>query len=106
VTCAKVRKSPTEIEMYFEWWDLEWRDVLIIDDHIRSGGTLVEAARYARERWAYTVSAFAPHSVFAEGVKQSFLDAFDNFYTTDTIPENLERFSGNTKVKVLSFWTS
>lgn len=104
VTCAKVRKSPTEIEMYFEWGNLEWREVFIIDDHIRSGGTLVEACRYAREKWAPRVSAFAPHAVFAEGVKSSFLDAFDAFYTTDTIPENHARFQGSEKVKVLDFW--
>ena len=105
VTCAKVRKSPTEIEMYFEWGNLEGREVLIVDDHIRSGGTLVEACRYAREKWARSVSAFAPHAVFAEWVKESFLSAFDHFYTTDTIPMNIERFAGNEKVKVLSFWS-
>lgn len=105
VTCAKVRKSPTEIEMYFEWGNLEGREVFIIDDHIRSGGTLVEACRYAREKWATRVSAFAPHAVFAEGVKQSFLDAFDGFYTTDTIPENIERFRDNEKVQILNFWS-
>ncbi len=105
VTCAKVRKSPTEIEMYFEWGNLEGREVLIVDDHIRSGGTLVEACRYAREKWARSVSAFAPHAVFAEWVKESFLDAFDHFYTTDTIPMNIERFAGNGKVKVLNFWS-
>lgn len=105
VTCAKVRKSPTEIEMYFEWGNLEGREVLIVDDHIRSGGTLVEACRYAREKWARSVSAFAPHAVFAEWVKESFLEAFDHFYTTDTIPMNIERFAGNEKVKVLNFWS-
>lgn len=103
VTCAKVRKGPTEIEMYFEWGNLDGREVFIVDDHIRSGGTLVEACRYAREKWAIRVSAFAPHAVFAEWVKQSFLDAFDNFYTTDTIPENLERFKGIEKVSILNF---
>jgi ribose-phosphate pyrophosphokinase len=103
VTCAKVRKSPTEIEMYFEWGNLEGWDVIIVDDHIRSGGTLIEAARYARERWARSVSAFAPHAVFADGVKAEFIDAFDHFYTTDTIPLNVERFAGVEKVKILSF---
>ncbi len=106
VTCAKIRKSPTEIEMYFEWGDLNWREVLIVDDHIRSGGTLIEAARYAREKWAIKVSAFAPHAVFAEGVKTEFLLAFDTFYTTDTIPYNIERFRGNDTVKILSFLSS
>lgn len=104
VTCAKVRKSPTEIDMFFEWWTLAEKNVIIVDDHIRSGSTLIEAARYAREKGANLVSAFAPHAVFAEGVKPEFLEAFDHFYTTDTIPENLERFSENEKVEVLRFW--
>ena len=103
VTCAKIRKSPTEIEMYFEWGDLKGRDVWIIDDHIRSGGTLVEAARYAREKWARSVSAFAPHGVFADGVKPEFLEAFEAFVTTDTIPGNLERFRTIKNTQVLPF---
>lgn len=103
VTCAKVRKWPNEIDMYFEWGNLDGREVFIIDDHIRSGGTLVEACRYAREKWAKSVCAFAPHAVFAEWVKESFLDAFDQFYTTDTIPWNLERFEWIEAVKVLHF---
>jgi phosphoribosylpyrophosphate synthetase len=90
--------------MYFEGGNLDGREVFIIDDHIRSGGTLVEACRYAREKWAIKVSAFAPHAVFADGVKPEFLEAFDAFYTTDTIPSNLERFIKNQKVHVLSFW--
>lgn len=105
VTCAKVRTGPKTLEMYFEWGNLDGRDVFIVDDHIRSGGTLIEACRYAREKWAKTVSAFAPHAVFAEGVKPEFLEAFDNFYTTDTIPENLKRFEWITKVKLLEFWS-
>ena len=104
VTCAKIRKSPTEIDMYFEWGDLEGRDVWIVDDHIRSGGTLVEAARYAREKWAQSVSAFAPHGVFADGVKPEFLEAFDQFITTDTIPGNLERFRTIEHTQVLPFY--
>ncbi len=106
VTCAKVRKWPNEIEMYFEWGNLEGREVLIVDDHIRSWGTLVEACRYAREKWAKKVSAFAPHSVFAEWIHSSFLEVFDFFYTTDTIPMNIERFEGNKKVKVMPFWNT
>lgn len=103
VTCAKVRTWPTTLEMYFEWGDLENQDVFIIDDHIRSGWTLIEAAKYAREKWAISVSAFAPHAVFAEWMKQTFLDAFDSFYTTDTIPLNRERFQWITKAHVLDF---
>ncbi len=104
ITCAKVRKSPTDIEMYFEGGSLIGKSVIIVDDHIRSGGTLIEAARYAREKWAKSISAFAPHAVFADGVKDEFLEAFDTFYTTDTIPSNIERFTNNPKVELLSFW--
>ena len=50
VTCAKVRHGPSAIEMYFEGGDLREREVYIIDDHIRSGSTLIEASRYAREK--------------------------------------------------------
>ncbi len=103
VTCAKVRKWPNEIEMYFEGGNLEGQDILIVDDHIRSWGTLVEACRYAKEKGAKSVSAFAPHAVFAEWVKSSFLEAFHHFYTTDSIPENHTRFENHQMVSVLSF---
>lgn len=36
--------------MYFEGGSLIGKSVIIVDDHIRSGGTLIEAARYAREK--------------------------------------------------------
>ena len=102
VTCAKVRKWANEIEMFFEGGILEGRDVFIIDDHIRTGGTLVEACRYARIKWARSVSAFVPHAVFAEGVKDEFIEAFDQFYTTDSIPMNRDRFSSIESAHVLS----
>ncbi len=104
VTCSKVRTSPTELEMHFEWGDMTGRSVMIIDDHIRSWGTLIEAARAVRARWASSVSTFAPHAVFAGGVPDAFLSTFDTFYTTDTIPKNRERFSSSQNVQVFEFW--
>jgi ribose-phosphate pyrophosphokinase len=103
VACSKIRRSPTDIDIYFEWGNMKWRDIIIIDDHIRSWGTLMEACRAVRAHGALHVSAFVPHAVFSSGIPEDFLKVFDVFYTTDSISENFHRFENNPTVHIFNF---
>jgi len=61
--------------------------VIIIDDLISSGGTLLGAAQTSRERGAVKIYAAASHGVFVGGAdKLLAVDALTQVIVTDTIP--------------------
>jgi ribose-phosphate pyrophosphokinase len=60
---------------------------LIVDDLISTGGTLLRAARAAREAGATRVIALVAHGLFAPGVAGVIADpAIDRLVVTDTVP--------------------
>jgi ribose-phosphate pyrophosphokinase len=60
---------------------------LIIDDLISTGGTLLRAARAAREAGARRVIAFVTHGLFMPGAAGVIADpAIDRLVVTDTVP--------------------
>ena len=60
---------------------------LIIDDLISTGGTLVRAARAAREAGAKRVVALATHGLFMPGADAAMADsALDRVAVTDAVP--------------------
>jgi len=69
--------------------------VVIVDDLVRSGGTLVEAAKAIKAQGATAVSAFVAHACFSqsdESVVRRFLrggvhaSVFKTFWVTNSIP--------------------
>jgi ribose-phosphate pyrophosphokinase len=61
--------------------------VLVIDDLISSGGTMVRAARACREHGARKVYAFAAHGLFVGDAATAMADAsITKTFTTDTVP--------------------
>jgi len=61
--------------------------VLVIDDLIASGGTLLRAARTAKAQGARRVIAMATHGLFMEGSAKALSDrAIDRVVVTDTVP--------------------
>ncbi|MCB1744809.1 MAG: ribose-phosphate pyrophosphokinase, partial [Gammaproteobacteria bacterium] len=66
--------------------------VLILDDLIASGGTLVRAARACRERGATRVIAMATHGAFSANAERVLDDtAIDSLVITDSIPVHRTR---------------
>jgi hypothetical protein len=51
------------------------RHVVIVDDLVQSGGTLLECAKLLQVTGAAAVSAFATHGVFPDGSYKRFLSA-------------------------------
>jgi ribose-phosphate pyrophosphokinase len=67
--------------------EVRGRTVVIIDDLISTGTTLLRAARTVRERGATKVYAAASHGLFMEGANRVLSDsAFDTVIVTDTVP--------------------
>jgi len=81
----KERPKPGEIgERYVVLGDVKDKDVLIVDDIIDSGGTLIKAAEELRKRGAKKIWAYATHGLFTEGVGK-LTAVFDKVMVSDTI---------------------
>lgn len=67
--------------------DVRGRTVVIIDDLISTGTTLLRAAQAARGQGAAKIHAAASHGLFMTGASQVLGDpAFDSVVVTDTVP--------------------
>ena len=66
---------------------VEGRDVVIVDDLIGTGTTLLRAARAAREAGARAVIAAASHGLFVGAAATAMADAaLDRVVVTDSVP--------------------
>lgn len=63
------------------------KDVLIVDDMIDTGGTIVEAAKIIKERGAKSVSVSATHGLFSDPAPKKIAESpIDKIFITDTVP--------------------
>lgn len=66
--------------------DVSGRIVVVVDDMIESGGTIIRAARACRERGAAHVLVYAAHGVFAPDASEGLCDeVFDQIIVTDSV---------------------
>ncbi len=79
----KTRKGAYEVQLEGEL-DVEGRNVLVFDDLIETGGTMIAAYDRLESQGADTVVAAAVHGVLDEGI-QRVRDAYDGLYLTNTI---------------------
>ncbi|AMQ18430.1 ribose-phosphate diphosphokinase [Thermococcus peptonophilus] len=89
----KRRISPTEVEMRPVDVDVKGKNVLIVDDIISTGGTMVRAAELLRKLGAKKIYVSATHGVFAEGAIERVSSAVDELAVTNTIPTPVSRIS-------------
>jgi len=106
IICTKIREGDKRIVRIKEG-DPAGRHVVIIDDLVQTGGTLIECCRALRSRGAMKVSAFATHGIFPNGSWHKFIDApeseaFDNFWLTDSCPRTAKRVDGRKPFRILS----
>jgi ribose-phosphate pyrophosphokinase len=67
--------------------DVEGATALIVDDLISTGGTLLRAARGARQAGARRVIALAAHGLFMRGADQTLADpVLERIVITDSVP--------------------
>lgn len=83
----KRRRSGDSVDMTQIIGDVEGRTVLLFDDMITTGGTLVSAAKLVRDHGAKAVCAGATHGIFARDCASRLADVgFDHICVTDTVP--------------------
>ena len=82
--------------------DVEGRQVLIIDDEIDTGGTVLASARIALERGAKSVSVACVHGILSRNAVERLCNTSDieELVCTDTIPLTPEK--RHPKITVLS----
>lgn len=91
IICGKVRKGDQRIVTINDSEvDIgECRNIMIIDDLVRSGGTLLECAKVLKTgNPNVSVSVFVTHAQFPNNSWKKFVDddTIHTFYTTNTIP--------------------
>jgi phosphoribosylpyrophosphate synthetase len=88
LVCGKKRDGHKRIVEIKEG-DVAGRDVLVVDDLVRTGGTLIECIKALKAAGAAKVSVFVTHAAFTSQQQFSECPLLDTFFTTDTIPHEL-----------------
>jgi len=74
--------------------DVKGKDVIVFDDIISSGGTMMKAVAWVKEQGAKTVYAACVHPLLTEEVKERILQSgADGVVGTDTVQSSVSRVS-------------
>ena len=67
---SKTRRTAGEIEEMILVGDVEGKNVLVVDDIIDSGGTLISAGNLLKERGVRKMMCYGTHGLFTEGTEK------------------------------------
>jgi ribose-phosphate pyrophosphokinase len=99
----KIRKSDMEVRITHVIGDVKDRNVILVDDIISTGGTIVESASVLKEKGAKEVFAFCTHPVFAgDAVDKLSTSVLKEVVVTDTIPVDTKNNFENLKILSVS----
>lgn len=102
VLCDK-RRQQGQRRVVIQEGEPEGKSIVLVDDLIQTGGTLVEAARALLEAGAESVSAFATHGVLPDDSWRRFdPELFERVWITDSCPDAVEAVRGHKPFEVLS----
>ncbi|KAJ4843792.1 ribose phosphate diphosphokinase subunit prs3 [Turnera subulata] len=109
IVCAKVREGSQRIVRIKEG-DPKGRHVVIVDDLVQSGGTLIECQKVLAKHGAAKISAYVTHGIFPNRSWERF--QFDNgghpgsgltyFWITDSCPLTVKDVTNKRPFEVLS----
>ena len=98
----KRRRGDAEIEVRNVIGEVRGKDVLLIDDLVSTGNSLVSAIERLKEMGAGRIMAAVTHAVFCEGAVEKINNsALEKCWVTDTIPLD-ESGRRSPKIEVLS----
>ena len=99
----RVRENSTEALSLIG--DTEGRDVIIVDDEVDTGGSMVEAAKLAKECGANNIYSVFVHPVFSDpAVDRIAASPITHLITTNTVPiaaSDIKKISKNRTVDIL-----
>lgn len=106
IVCSKVRDGCQVRVTIKDGADLvAGRHVVIIDDMVRGGDTILKCASLLESTGASKISAYATHGIFPEQSWRRIVDSpLSNFWVTDSCP-TAERLRSEKPFKVLSLST-
>lgn len=86
-TCYKMRPKPNQISNMQLVGNVKDRDVIIVDDMIDTGGTMIKASKLMMDKGARSVRAMCTHPVLSGGAFEKLKNSpIQQVITTDTIP--------------------
>lgn len=96
---SKIRTRPNEIERMDLIGEVEGRHVLLLDDMVDTGGTLIKAADLLKVGGATKVTALISHGVLSGGGRDKITNSLmlDRLVITDSIPQEM-----NHKIQIVS----
>jgi len=106
IVCQKVRDGDRRVITIKEG-DPRGKHIFIVDDLIKTGGTLLECKVLLLEKGATATSAFVTHPVFPAESWKKFTEAkgvppFKKVYITDSCPESAKLLAGKEPFEVIS----
>ena len=102
ILCHKSRRGDNR-EVTIREGNPNGRHVVIVDDLVMTGGTLLQSAEALRASGASQVSAYTTHGVFPGQTWTKFTDAgFHRFWLTDSCPQTVDAVQGRNPFEVLS----
>jgi ribose-phosphate pyrophosphokinase len=75
-----------EREQFQRLGDIKGKDVVIFDDMISTGGTLIRASQIIKEKGAKKIVIAVTHTLYLNDARKKLLDVVDRIVATDTIP--------------------
>ncbi|MBI2056218.1 MAG: ribose-phosphate pyrophosphokinase-like domain-containing protein [Candidatus Sungbacteria bacterium] len=102
IICYKKRNRDARKVVIVEG-DPKDQHVIIVDDIIMTGATMLECKNVLLEAGAASVSLFASHGIFPQESWKKFIDAgFKHIWITDSCPESAGAVRGQKPFEVLS----
>ncbi|QCD90669.1 ribose-phosphate pyrophosphokinase [Vigna unguiculata] len=113
IVCAKVREGDRRIVRIKEG-DPRGRHVVIVDDLVQSGGTLIECQKVLAAQGASKISAYVTHGIFPNNSWSRFghdngghpETAFTYFWITDSCPLTVKEVTNRPPFEILSLASS
>lgn len=99
VICYKQRKKANVIDKMEVIGEVKGRNVVLVDDMIDTGGTIVKAAQMMMDKGAKSVRAMITHPILSGNAHENIANSvLEELIVTDSIPLK----KPNNKIKVLS----
>jgi len=113
IVCSKIRDGDKRVVVIRDG-DCEGKTVLVVDDLVRTGGTLLECRKALIRAGAAKTMCFCTHAIFPDKSYKRFIqdeqgsnkDTFDVFFVTNSCPQMSNKLKGRKPFEVLSIGSS